>query len=122
MLPAIAAFVATIGVLNLLGLGARIVDGVIGLGLFGGSLAALALWKPDGVGMGDAKLAALIGLVLGSLGLRYVELAAFAAFALGAVWAAAVMAFTSEGRQRRVRFAPFLAAGGLIACGLALIG
>jgi leader peptidase (prepilin peptidase) / N-methyltransferase len=121
VLPAIAGFAALLGILNLLGLGVEIVSSLSGLGLFGGSLAALSLWKPDGLGMGDAKLAALIGLVVGSLGLRYVELAAFAAFALGSVWAVARMAFTRAGRQRKLRFAPFLAAGGMIACGLAAL-
>ncbi len=49
------------------------------------------------------------------------EVAAFTAFLLGGVWAMTLMALTSGGGQRKVLFAPFLAAGGLIACCLALI-
>jgi len=105
--------------LNLLGLGANIVDGLIGLAIFGGSLAGLSLWKPQGMGMGDAKLAALIGLVLGSLGLRYVEFAAVVAFALGSIWAVALLAITRRGGHTKLAFAPLLAAGGLVACVLA---
>jgi leader peptidase (prepilin peptidase)/N-methyltransferase len=119
VLPSLAVFVVTVASLNLLGLGANIVDGLIGLAIFGGSLAGLSLWKPKGMGMGDAKLAALIGLVLGSLGLRYAEFAAVVAFLLGSIWAVALLAFTRRGGQSKLAFAPLLAAGGLVACVLA---
>ena len=57
----------------------------VGATLAGIGLLAIALISPRGMGMGDVKLAALIGLVLGALGLRYVAVAAAAGVAIGGV-------------------------------------
>ena len=50
--------------------------------------------------MGDVKLAALIGLVLGSLGLGYVGVAAGAAIVFGAVGAIVALAYRAEPQER----------------------
>jgi leader peptidase (prepilin peptidase) / N-methyltransferase len=72
-----------------------------------------ALIHNKGMGMGDVKLAAVLGLYLG----RAVVPALFIALILGVVVGAAVIAVKgmSDGRRTKVPFGPFLAAGALIA-------
>jgi leader peptidase (prepilin peptidase)/N-methyltransferase len=72
-----------------------------------------ALIHAKGMGMGDVKLAAVLGLYLG----RAVAPALFIALILGVVAGVAVIAMKgmSEGRRTKVPFGPFLALGGLIA-------
>ena len=78
----------------------------------GGFLLVFALAYPRGMGMGDVKLAAVLGLFLG----RSVAVAVLAGTLLGAVVGAAVMARlgVARGRKTAVPFGPFLALGGLI--------
>jgi len=66
-----------------------------------------------GMGMGDVKLAGVLGLYLG----RSVAPAVFIALILGVVVGAAIMAArgVADGRRTKVPFGPFLAAGALIA-------
>jgi leader peptidase (prepilin peptidase)/N-methyltransferase len=66
------------------------------------------------MGMGDVKLAALIGLVLGSLGLRFVGVAAGAAIGLGGLGGLAALAM-GKGRKSKIPFGPYLAAGAVVA-------
>jgi leader peptidase (prepilin peptidase)/N-methyltransferase len=76
-------------------------------------LGALALAAPDGMGMGDAKLAGVLGLALGP-GAVLALLAGFlAATGAGAVVAARQGIATA--RQATLPLAPFLAAGGALA-------
>jgi len=73
-------------------------------------LAALAY--PGGMGMGDVKLAGVMGLYLG----LSVVPALFIAFLAGtAVGVARIAREGSEARKSGVPFAPFLALGGLVA-------
>ena len=72
-------------------------------------LAALA--HPAGMGMGDVKLAGVMGLFLGAA----VAPALLAGFAAGAAVGVAMIARDGAGaRKKGVPFAPFLAAGGLV--------
>jgi leader peptidase (prepilin peptidase)/N-methyltransferase len=66
------------------------------------------------MGMGDVKLAALIGLVLGALGLEYVAVAAGLGILLGGV-GAIVALLRGAGRKQALPFGPFLAAGAVLA-------
>jgi prepilin signal peptidase PulO-like enzyme (type II secretory pathway) len=78
----------------------------------GGTLGALAWARPQGMGMGDAKLAAAMGLCLGPR----VIVALLAAFSLGALAGAAlILRHGARARRRTIPFAPFLGAGGLVA-------
>jgi leader peptidase (prepilin peptidase) / N-methyltransferase len=70
-------------------------------------LAAVAY--PAGMGMGDVKLAGVMGLYLGLA----VAPALLAAFAVGALVGVAIVVREGD-RKRGVPFAPFLAVGGLI--------
>jgi leader peptidase (prepilin peptidase)/N-methyltransferase len=86
----------------------------IGFVAYGGGLLVVAFISPRGMGMGDVKLGALIGLVLGALGLRYVGVAAGAGILLGGVVAVGAL-LLGAGRKTAIPFGPFLAAGAIIA-------
>jgi leader peptidase (prepilin peptidase) / N-methyltransferase len=77
----------------------------------GGFLALLlaALAYPAGMGMGDVKLAGVMGLYLG----LSVIPALLAAFLAGALVGLGIIAVTGD-RKRGVPFGPFLALGGLV--------
>ncbi len=68
---------------------------------------------PRGMGMGDVKLAGVLGLFLG----HEVGVAIFVAVVAGTLVGAAVMARlgVQRGRKTRVPFGPFLALGGIVA-------
>jgi leader peptidase (prepilin peptidase) / N-methyltransferase len=78
----------------------------------GGFLLLAALAYPGGMGMGDVKLAAVMGLFLG----RDVAPAIFIALVAGALVGAAIIARRGarEGRKTAVPFGPFLALGALV--------
>jgi leader peptidase (prepilin peptidase)/N-methyltransferase len=79
----------------------------------GGFLLIFALIYPRGMGMGDVKLAAVMGLLLG----RSVGVAIFAAVIAGAIAGAVIMARVgmAAGRKTAVPFGTFLAFGGVVA-------
>jgi leader peptidase (prepilin peptidase)/N-methyltransferase len=79
----------------------------------GGFFLAAAVLYPRGMGMGDVKLAGMLGLYLG----RAVAPAIFIALIAGVAVGAAVIARkgAKEGRKTAVPFGPFLALGGIIA-------
>jgi leader peptidase (prepilin peptidase)/N-methyltransferase len=76
-------------------------------------LLVFVLAYPRGMGMGDVKLAGVLGLFLG----REVGVAIFVAVIAGTLVGAAVMARlgVQRGRKTRVPFGPFLALGGIVA-------
>lgn len=76
-----------------------------------GVLLAFALIIPSGMGMGDVKLAAFIGLVVGY---PYVWLALFLAFVIGGLIAGALVLAKVVARRDPIAFAPFLAAGAVV--------
>jgi leader peptidase (prepilin peptidase) / N-methyltransferase len=79
----------------------------------GGFLLAAALAYPSGMGMGDVKLAFVMGLFLG----RDVGVAMLVALVAGSLAGAAIIAAKGarEGRRTAIPFGPFLALGGLVA-------
>jgi leader peptidase (prepilin peptidase) / N-methyltransferase len=85
----------------------------IGLALYGGILFVVAVIS-RGMGMGDVKLAALIGVVLGALGLRFVGVAAGAAIVLGGLGGLIALAM-GRGRKSAIPFGPYLAVGAIVA-------
>lgn len=86
----------------------------IGFLAYGLGLLVIALIAPKGMGMGDVKLASLIGLVLGSLGLSYVAVAAAAGIVLGGVGAIVALTLGAT-RKTGIPFGPFLAGGAGVA-------
>ncbi|HYM54847.1 MAG TPA: A24 family peptidase, partial [Solirubrobacteraceae bacterium] len=79
----------------------------------GGFLLLAALAYPGGMGMGDVKLAAVMGLCLGVAVAPAILVALLAGVILGAVVIARKGA--REGRKTAIPFGPFLALGGLVA-------
>ena len=71
----------------------------------------VALVKPGGMGMGDVKLAGMLGFFLG----KAVLVGLFLGFLIGAVVGVALMAAGVKGRKSRIPFGPFLAAGAVVA-------
>jgi leader peptidase (prepilin peptidase) / N-methyltransferase len=78
----------------------------------GGFLLVAAIAYPAGMGMGDVKLAFVMGLFLG----REVGVAMLVALVAGSVVGIAVMAHkgAAEGRKTAIPFGPFLALGGIV--------
>jgi leader peptidase (prepilin peptidase) / N-methyltransferase len=78
----------------------------------GGFLLIAAVAYPSGMGMGDVKLAFVMGLFLG----REVGVAMLVALVAGSVVGVAIMARkgTQEGRKTAIPFGPFLALGGVV--------
>ena len=82
--PAFPAFFAALVLGWAIGQPLDPIRAIVGAVAYGGVFLLIAFIAPRGLGMGDVKLAGLIGLVMGSLGLRYVAVAAGAAILLGA--------------------------------------
>lgn len=80
-----------------------------------GFLLAAALIRPDGMGLGDVKLAGVLGLYLGAAVIE----AMMAAFAAGSIVGLALIARDGwSARSRTIPFAPCLALGALVALAL----
>jgi leader peptidase (prepilin peptidase)/N-methyltransferase len=112
--PALAVFAALLLIGRAIGAPLDLLDALLGLLLYGGGMLLVAVLYPRGMGMGDVKLAAVIGMVVGSLGLGLVAVAAMLGFFLGAAVGMAVMAVGHKGRKTAVPFGPFLAAGAVL--------
>jgi leader peptidase (prepilin peptidase) / N-methyltransferase len=82
----------------------------IGAALF---LLAAAVARPGGMGMGDVKLAGVLGLCLGSSVAPALLIALLSGVALGV--GLIVREGAAKGRKRAVPFGPFLALGALVA-------
>jgi len=79
----------------------------------GGLLLLAALAYPGGMGMGDVKLAAVMGLCLGAAVAPALMIALLAGVAVGA--AIMLRKGVQQGRKTAVPFGPFLALGALVA-------
>ncbi|MGV1037546.1 MAG: prepilin peptidase [Candidatus Nanopelagicales bacterium] len=75
----------------------------------------LALIYPAGMGMGDVKLAAVLGLGLGFLGWKFVVVGLFAAFFIGALVSLVLLVLRRANRKTAIPFGPFMLAGALVA-------
>ncbi len=81
----------------------------------GAGLLVINLISPKGMGMGDVKLALVLGLFLGWIGLGHVVLGVFLGFLLGALGGVVLIALKVRKRSDHVPFAPFLAGGAVLA-------
>ncbi len=89
------------------------VRALIGALLYGGGLLIVALVS-RGMGMGDVKLALVIGVVLGALGLRFVGVAAAFAILFGGI-GGIVALIVGRNRKAMIPFGPYMAAGAVVA-------
>jgi leader peptidase (prepilin peptidase) / N-methyltransferase len=101
------AAVAIVAATDIDSLPENLLAATIGGLIFGG----IALAYPRGMGMGDAKLVAMMGLYLG----RALAPAALIGLLAGAIVGGALIArHGTEARKRAIPFGPFLALGGVI--------
>ena len=89
------------------------VERLVAGALAGGFFLAAALARPGGMGMGDVKLAAVLGLFLGAAA----AVALLVALVAGVLVSAVIVARrgVAAGRKTAVPFGPFLALGGVAA-------
>jgi len=111
--PALVAFPVYFVIARVAGAPVDVVRMVLGFALYGGGLLLVALIS-RGMGMGDVKLAALIGLVMGTTGLGVVAVAAAAGILFGGV-AAVIALLVGASRKQALPYGPFLAAGAAVA-------
>lgn len=75
----------------------------------------LALIYPGGMGLGDVKLAGLLGLYLGWLGWGSVVVGVFAGFLAGGLAGGLLLATGRAGRKSAMPFGPFMLGGAFLA-------
>jgi leader peptidase (prepilin peptidase)/N-methyltransferase len=90
--------------------GALLRAGLGGAGLLAFYLAA-ALIYPAGMGLGDVKLAGVLGMVLAWFGWGALAVGAFAAFLLGALFSVGLMVARRAGRKSGIPFGPWMLLG-----------
>jgi leader peptidase (prepilin peptidase) / N-methyltransferase len=78
-------------------------------------LLVIALINPRGLGLGDVKLAASLGIALGYLSWGHVAVGIFGGFLLGGFVAIVLVVTRLRSRKDHVPFGPYLAAGTLLA-------
>ncbi|MDP9452473.1 MAG: A24 family peptidase [Actinomycetota bacterium] len=88
---------------------------LLGALLAGAGLLVVNLISPRGMGMGDVKLAVVLGLFLGWIDLGHVVLGLFLGFLLGALGGVVLISLGLRRRSDHVPFAPFLAGGAALA-------
>jgi leader peptidase (prepilin peptidase)/N-methyltransferase len=111
--PSLVILGGAVAALAIVGQPISLATAALGLLAYGGGLFVVALISPAGMGMGDVKLAALIGLILGALGWLYVAVASMIAVLAGGLGAVTVLARGGT-RKDAIPFGPYLAAGAVL--------
>ena len=78
----------------------------------------MAVAYPGGMGLGDVKLAGVLGMFLGWTGWGALVVGAFSAFLLGGLYAIALILFRRANRKSGIPFGPWMLAGAWIGIGL----
>ncbi|MBQ3360271.1 A24 family peptidase [Microbacterium sp. kSW2-24] len=87
---------------------------LLGMIVLGGFYALLRLLSRSGMGGGDVKLAAVIGLVLAWHGWTALAVGAASAFVLGALYSLGLMALRRADRTTRIAFGPWMIVGAVL--------
>lgn len=112
ILPSYGVLAVLLGGAALLtGVGEAAARAAAGAGILFAFYLALALISPRGMGMGDVKLAGLIGLVLGWVGWAALAVGALAAFLLGGLAAATLIVLRRARRTSGIPFGPWMLGG-----------
>ena len=121
-LPDVLTAAALAGGAVLLGLAAVATGDWIGYGrawLIAGVMFAaflgLAMLRPADLGLGDVKLAGVLGLMLGWLGWGEAVLGAFLGFLFGGLTGVFLLLAGRAGRRTAIPFGPFMLLGALVA-------
>ena len=119
VLPALAAVLALVGIDALVTAStSALIGALVGMLVLGGFYGILRGMSRGGIGGGDVKLAALIGLVLGWHGWQTFMIGAASAFVLGAVYALVLMAVQKADRSTRIAFGPWMIIGAVLGIGI----
>lgn len=112
ILPSYAVVGALLGAAGLLAQDwtALLAAAIGAIGMFGLYLG-LALAKPGGMGFGDVKLAGLLGMALGFVGLPQLAVGVLAAFLLGGIVGVSLILARRAGRRTAIPFGPWMLAG-----------
>lgn len=113
--PSLIAGVALLGVAAAIGPGVHSwLRALAGAAIAFATFLALAMISPRGMGMGDVKLAAVLGLALAYQGWGRLFLGFLLSFASGAVSGIALIAARRAGRKSEIPFGPYLALGTVV--------
>lgn len=94
----------------------RLVDAAVGALIFSGFLFVVAFIYPAGMGMGDVKLALLLGMFLGYQGgVPLTIVGMFLSFLLGGFLGAVIAVARGGGRKTQISFGEWLAMGTIVA-------
>ena len=114
-----AAFTGTLALLAVAALAGhqpgRLAHAAIGAAILACFYLALWLIRPDGMGLGDAKLAASIGLVLGWTSWQALLTGTFTGLMLAAVYGGVLIAAHRASRTSQLPLGPFILLGALAA-------
>ena len=115
VVPSFVSGVVLLGVAAALGPGfGAWVRALLGAAVAFGTFFILAIISPRGMGMGDVKLSAVLGLALAFLGWPRLLVGFFTSFLAGAVGGIALIAARRAGMKSEVPFGPYLALGTLV--------
>lgn len=116
VLPTLGALIVLVVVEALAtGGSGRMLRALLGALVLGAFYAVMHLASRQGMGGGDVKLAAVIGLVLAWHGWWTLLLGSAAAFLLGALFALVLMILRRANRSTRIAFGPWMIFGAILA-------
>jgi leader peptidase (prepilin peptidase)/N-methyltransferase len=113
-----AALAGTLGLLTVAALTSGGHPGQLGRAVIAaaalcGFYLALFIVRPSGMGLGDVKLAASVGVALGWLGWKSLVAGTFLTFALAAVYGIALLLLHRASRTSQLPLGPFIVLGTL---------
>ena len=112
VLPSFVVGLALLGTAAVLGSDyAALLRAAIGSAVLLLGYAALAFAYPGGMGLGDVKLAGVLGLFLGYLGWGQLMVGAFGAFLLGGIFSLGLLALKRANRKSGIPFGPWMLGG-----------
>ena len=115
VLPAYLVGVALFGVhAVIVGDATGLLRGLVGGGALLISYFVIALIRPGGMGMGDVKLAGVLGLYLGWLGWGSLAVGSFAGFLLGGIVGVVLLATGRAKRGSGIPFGPWMLLGAAV--------
>lgn len=115
VLPSVVTFAALLGVVVAIqGTGSAWMRAMAGGAAAFAVLLVIALIYPRGMGMGDVKLAALLGAALGYFGWAEIYVGFFLSFVIGAAGGLLLVAAKRGGMKSEIPFGPYLAMGTVI--------